>query len=37
MIAMGDINITVRNTLFAAGFRVALALAIGGALLSGIR
>lgn len=37
MIAMWDINITVRNTLFAAGFRVALALVIGGALLSGVR
>ncbi len=37
MIAMRDINITVRNTLFASGFQVALALVIGGALLSAIR
>ena len=37
MIAMQGINIAVRNTLFAAGFWVALALAVAGACCSAIR
>ncbi|WP_269584442.1 anthrone oxygenase family protein [Roseibium sp. Sym1] len=37
MIAMQEINIAVRNAMFAAGFWVALALAAAGALLSPIR
>ena len=37
MVALQAINIAVRNTLFAAGFWVALALALAGALLSTIR
>ena len=37
MVALQAINIAVCNTLFAAGFWVALALALAGALLSTIR